>query len=176
MKNKTGLFVTVLAAALFLGGCASIPDTAMEFIGNSYAHYTERVTWEQAKKKCEDLGGHLVIINSKEENDFIVKTLFGDKEWAGPTYQDSQKWIGAYENPDGIIVWVSPNGKKVSETYNNWWSGDPLPFKRGHSKYGRYVHICPTHPAGKHIAGTWTNDSSDEKGLFGRLGFICEWE
>ena len=114
MKAKLTLFAAILAVALFGMGCASAepPSTALRWHVNAYMHYPEPVTWKEAQKKCERLGGHLVIIDSKEENDFIV-TLFKGASPSGTAAVD-HIWIGAYEDSNGVFKWVSPNGKKVS--------------------------------------------------------------
>ena len=174
------LFVAVLAVALFGMGCSSIPNaaipnTAIEFSGHSYIHFQERVTWEEAKAICERLGGHLVVIDSKEENDFIVKSLFkGASDYGGD--HSRQKWIGAYENINGEFVWVFPNGKKLTDTYNNWWKLDPLPYRKGDPLYSKYVQIKAIHHEPSVALGSWTNNKwwNDENHV--RLGFICEWE
>ena len=117
-----------------------------------------------------------MIIDSKEENDFIVKTLFKGVGSSGG-YSNNQKWIGAYENSNGVFVWLAPNGKKVSDTYDNWWAEESVPFKAGDPKYGRYAHMAPTHWESRAL-GTWTNGRSGggTDNSLGKLGFICEWE
>jgi hypothetical protein len=48
------------------------PAAAKEYDGHRYELYNISTTWDQAYKICEDLGGHLVTITTKEENDFVM--------------------------------------------------------------------------------------------------------
>jgi hypothetical protein len=69
-------------------------------------------TWEQAQAQAESLGGHLVVIESAAEQDWLVKTFGGtERFWIGLT--DS-----AQEN-----VFRRVNGS--SSTFTNWLSGEP---------------------------------------------------
>ena len=74
MKTKITLFVAVFAVALFGVGCASTPKGppvphAVKWNGHWYAYFPDHISWKEAKHHCEGLGGYLVIINDKEEND-----------------------------------------------------------------------------------------------------------
>ena len=42
---------------------------------HSYKVFDESMTWQQAKEKCESLGGHLVTITSQGEQNFVSKLL-----------------------------------------------------------------------------------------------------
>ena len=46
-------------------------DGWYRFGSKSLKLFSEKKTWEQARQFCQSLGGDLVSINSKEENDFI---------------------------------------------------------------------------------------------------------
>ncbi|KAM8827193.1 uncharacterized protein ACB058_020207 isoform 2-T2 [Synchiropus picturatus] len=66
--------------------------------------------WLTSKKECENLNGHLVIIDSKQENDFVSK--FFQHIWIGLSDRDKEgKW-----------KWV--DGTALSGT-NYWASGEP---------------------------------------------------
>ena len=77
MKTKLTLFVAVLAVALFLGGCASVPKPdvphAVKWNGHWYAFFPDSVSWDDAVKISKERGGHLVFIESKEENQFLAE-------------------------------------------------------------------------------------------------------
>ncbi|MHC4253655.1 MAG: protein kinase domain-containing protein, partial [Planctomycetota bacterium] len=51
---------------------ADIPADAAKFGGHWYKLFPEPTTWHDAKRRCEEAGGHLVTITSKEENDLVV--------------------------------------------------------------------------------------------------------
>ena len=55
---------------------------------------------------------HLVTIESKQENDFIVSLLRG-----------RAAWIGGFRFPDGTYGWT--DGHKWYGNYNNFRSGQP---------------------------------------------------
>ncbi|XP_053743830.1 asialoglycoprotein receptor 2-like [Synchiropus splendidus] len=66
--------------------------------------------WLTSKKECENLNGHLVIIDSKQENDFVSK--FFQHIWIGLSDRDKEgKW-----------KWV--DGTALTGT-NYWASGEP---------------------------------------------------
>ena len=68
-------------------------------------------TWEQAETNAQNLGGHLVSINSAEEN-AAVRALGGS----------SALWIGLNDiDSEGTFVWS--DGSPV--TYTNWVPGEP---------------------------------------------------
>ena len=59
---------------------ASLPSTGVssanalatsEASGSRYAIFDDAATWEEAKRKCEERGGHLAKISSAEETDLV---------------------------------------------------------------------------------------------------------
>ena len=64
------------------------PDNAKEFQGHHYLVVNESMTWEQARKKCVEMKGHLVTITSPEEQDFIRR--LSEENWEKYHY-----WLGA---------------------------------------------------------------------------------
>ncbi|MDP6401252.1 MAG: lectin-like protein, partial [Candidatus Marinimicrobia bacterium] len=95
---------------------SSISTSSFSNIGYYNGHYYYRsnstATWSDAKTACENAGGHLVVITSRAENDFI-KTNLG---------LSNHVWIGlSDEATEGTHVWVT--GETFS--YSNWHSGQP---------------------------------------------------
>ena len=138
----------------------SIPDDAIQFNGNHYKFYgiqdvtsNSTATWEVASQFCQNKGGHLAVICSQEENDFLFQQMkslgynnalfgFSDKEVEG-----TWKWV---------------NGTQSS--YTNWHYGEP-------NHQGSYEHYAMFYE--KYADGTW-NDGS---GIIDRnCVFICEWD
>ena len=73
-------------------------------------------SWEEAQANAEKLGGNLVSINSKEEQEFIVNTFASNDDG------DNGKWIGLIDkDQEGQWEWISGD----ETTYRNWASGEP---------------------------------------------------
>jgi outer membrane protein assembly factor BamD (BamD/ComL family) len=123
-----------------------IPKDAMQWNNHWYKIFNDIVLWHEAKAICESLGGHLAIIDNKEENDFIsglVNRIGGDITWIGAN--DIEKHG----------TWVWDNGKQV--TFFNWDNGQPNGTEEiylGINKQGKW-HDC---------------DAT------AKFPFICEWE
>jgi hypothetical protein len=67
------------------------------------------MTWTSAKVACENMGGHLVTMNTAGENTFVYQT------WPSG-------WIGyTDEAVEGIFKWVT----NEPVTYTNWNPGEP---------------------------------------------------
>ncbi|XP_045198828.2 uncharacterized protein LOC123553146 isoform X1 [Mercenaria mercenaria] len=75
------------------------------------------MTWDEAKKSCEELGGQLATVKSKEENDYIAQNVLAgcDVEvWTSGT------GLGGTES---TFKWL--DGTNVSVGYTNWKPGQP---------------------------------------------------
>lgn len=112
-------------------------------------------SFEYAEEYCEDIGGHLAIINSKEENDYIFSFLKENgKKMAFFGYADDNPWAM------GEWTWVWDQ----SNTYENWDTNGSQPNNStGNEHYAQFS---------KTGDGTW-NDAEWGKGSY---RMICEWE
>jgi hypothetical protein len=71
----------------------------------------EPMTFEEAEARCVIDGGHLIVIDSAEENDA-----------ADALAQDREAWIGYTDHADeGTFLWVTDAG----EAYERWNGGEP---------------------------------------------------
>ncbi len=88
-----------------------IPDTAVWFGGHAYQAYSVSgsVTWEAAEAFCEQMGGHLAVITSQEEQDVLT---YGNTDIL---------WIGGRRDAYGGWSWV--NGEPWG--YTSWNEGEP---------------------------------------------------
>ncbi len=77
-------------------------ELAAEWQGRRYLYIPLYKTWEEARVFCEELGGHLLSITSREENDFVA-SLF----------------------PNGCWFWL---GLLTTEQGQQWASRDPFVF------------------------------------------------
>lgn len=75
------------------------PKDVVRFDGHSYALIKEPATWHVAKRRCEEMGGHLVTFESPKEAAFVAR-LCADG--------DADAWIGASdEEEEGRIRWIT---------------------------------------------------------------------
>lgn len=119
--------------------------------GHTYYYYPNGCTWYEAKKFSENLGGHLVTIESAGEDAFVFD-LTGK----------SVAWLGLYlPEEGGSWTWVT--GKPAS--YTNWYPGQPDQCESNTEGLERFV----AYTAVKN--GQWNDDNS-----FRSNGFVCEVE
>lgn len=78
------------------------PKDTVKFGGHTYALIKDPATWHVAKQRCEEMGGHLVCLETPKEAEFIA-------EMAGKM----NCWIAATdEAEEGKWLWVT--GAKVT--------------------------------------------------------------
>lgn len=90
-------------------------ERVAEFNGHSYKFIPTKMSWKNAKKAAEGMGGYLVCITSQDEQS-VISSLITINGQVLPT------WIGLTdEKKEGEFKWV--NGEKLD--YTNWGSGNP---------------------------------------------------
>ncbi len=150
----------------------SPPDDSVEFAGHRYKVFLNPEEYDvyQSKAACEELGGHLVSINSQEEQNFIV-SLLGEKD---------NYWIGLERDSSG---WRWMDGSSFS--YSNWdyWiDADGERFSQPDNYEGREFS-CRI--AGNTVEyedwymnkGGWIDTDGSGKGEdLSTYGYICEWD
>lgn len=123
------------------------------FNGHTYQFIKQDISWANAGKYCEEQGGHLLTITSKEEQDFITDYLYS-------IYQESNSrggsWLALiYEN--GEARWTT--GEDFD--YSNWRPGEPN-AKENEIGYG----IVNRNGFWNDGGSVWSDGE----------GFICEWD
>ncbi|XP_069024900.1 CD209 antigen-like protein E [Embiotoca jacksoni] len=90
----------------------SCPEGWTRFGCSCYFKFTERKTWDESRKECQERGADLVIINNKEEQEF-VRGL----NWKGDS------WIGLQhtEKTGRTRTWTWVDGSPLTETF--WAAG-----------------------------------------------------
>lgn len=126
------------------------PENTWTYNGHRYALYFTNISWEDARKYCISIGGHLATLTSQEEHD---KTY----EESGGNYV----WIGGYRDSSYVWYWVTDE----EWDYTNWDEGEP---NNSSNVVGN--EYCATLWYG----GLW-NDLNSEN-LLEQNGFICEWD
>jgi hypothetical protein len=165
MKKKGFILVIALFAVLSVltfaptnvSAATKIPSDAFEYGGHSYYLYqtSSYITWTDAKKACEKVGGHLVTLTSKKENDAVCKYM--KNQW-------ENAWIGLYNSgSNSNQVWVWENGEESD--YMNWAEYQP-----GNNTFDyNYVWL------GYDDSEGWRTDTNDCSG-YGIVCYICEWD
>ena len=131
------------------------------YAGHVYEFYTlpesewesGPITWEQAERRCEWKGGHLAVIESQAENDYLYAAM-KQKGYENACFGYSDK------ETEGSWKWV--NG--VQSSYINWHSGEPN-NQNGDEDYAMFYQ--------KFDDGTW----NDGDGIIDvGCAYICEWD
>ncbi len=129
---------------------------------HKYEIFNEGLTWREAKEACEAQGGHLVSIDSEEEQRFIEK-LLADSELS----ESKDIWIGTAEELDNYSEWVT--GEPV--TYTNW--GVPQPDNLG----GNQRHaVIVNGDRGSEGGGYYIKKYEWDDNSNSARPYICEWD
>ncbi|XP_053533494.1 CD209 antigen-like protein C [Ictalurus punctatus] len=98
------------------------------FNSNLYYIPTEKKNWTESRQDCRERGADLVIINSNEKWEFIIKHL-GDKNraWIGLSDRDTEgewKWVDGTELKSGTGYWYGgePNNQHNNEDCAEIWT------------------------------------------------------
>lgn len=136
-----------------------------------YQVYNENLTWDEAKSRCESLGGHIVTITSTLEQ-AQIESLLRQSRTDFQSY-----WLGASADVKGMWHWVTD--EVFEKQYVNYASGQP----DGSGNYlCMYWNINGTNVASSAIdtvsnSGKWddTTINGSDTGITSH-GFICEWD
>ncbi|CAB1321038.1 unnamed protein product, partial [Coregonus sp. 'balchen'] len=97
-RNLTGLEKGLTAD----DKCPICADGWMDYGKKCYYFSNSKLTWVESRDKCVSMGGHLVIIDSEEEQTFLDDTV-GAKMSVG----EDKFWIGLTDkNEEGKWLWV----------------------------------------------------------------------
>ena len=122
------------------------------FQGHYYQVFRHKRTWDEAKRLCEAMGGHLVCITSEGEQEFVLSQLL-----QLPHLPYSACWLGGTDrDTPGHWRWVT--GEELTMT-NYLALGDPD------------EHWL----ALRFDTGRWDDYLNRGEGV-GEQWFMCEWE
>ncbi len=135
---------------------------------HKYQYFEGGISWYDAKKKCEELGGHLLVISSVEEQAYI-NSYVDELRQAGKLTK-LNIWLGATVN-NGVITWV--NGEKTN--YTNWATGEPNNYGDVENSLMMYTSLSNGN------LGSWNDESGNGRNDGGAytlstMGYICEWD
>lgn len=141
----------MLAVCALLTSCQSEKRTpaAVQFAGHRYLVVDEKVTWQEARQRCEKMGGYLCCIESQAEQEFIAKLAAGRYLYLG----------GTDEATEGEWEWI--NGSLFG--YTCWMAGQPNNWEGNENYLATYDE------------GEWVDVAAEGDGFWMPTGFICEW-
>lgn len=146
------LFAITMVAfmSLFSVTQAHVLDGAKEWNGHYYKVIGQKMNWDEAKKFCESVGGHLATAETSAENEMLKELVmkYGNNRY------NFYLIGGIYQNN----VWRWITGKPIID-YFDWVNG-----AEGTSAY-KYLCLNGA-KEGKWVA---THDNV-------HCEFICEWE
>ncbi|XP_057177782.1 C-type lectin domain family 4 member M-like isoform X2 [Triplophysa rosa] len=89
---------------------------------------SEKKNWTESRRYCRVRGADLIIINNKEEQEFVLNVTGGEEAWIGLSDSDEE---GRWEWVDGSTLTYSfwglrePNGgtrENCVESYRSGWN------------------------------------------------------
>lgn len=149
---KKILFVGVLVAFMSLVSVtqAHVLDGAKEWSGHYYKIISMKMEWEEAKKFCESMGGHLATAETSAENEMLKELILNSNN---PGY--SYLYLIGGNNKNNIWRWIT--GKPIVDYFD--WSSRGLEY---------YEYLCFYKEKSEY---KWTTTYRTDK-----QAFICEWE
>ncbi|MCK8215269.1 hypothetical protein LW982_17945, partial [Erwinia amylovora] len=70
--DTSSLIKSKITEAEAAGVARQKPKNTVKFNGHEYALIDEKVTWHTAKKRFEEMGGHLACLNTPSESAFLL--------------------------------------------------------------------------------------------------------
>lgn len=147
-------------------GFASAHSVANRTHTSRYELVKESLSWEEASRRCQEMGGHLATITSPSEE----RQLIAMAEAQGVKYL----WLGGYTSYDSYQNiyghWVT--GETFS--YQNWTPGEPSRVDQDGTPE-RYLMLWFVRGA-----WAWNDQRNDPAGVVSSMakymGFVCEYE
>ncbi|XP_060721528.1 C-type lectin domain family 4 member A-like isoform X2 [Tachysurus vachellii] len=91
-----------------------------------YYFSSSKLNWTQSRDYCVEKGGHMVIITSQTEQDFVVSQI-GETHWIGLNDLETEgQWMWVNNQPlkeTGVTFWYSAPGRP--DEPDNWKEEDP---------------------------------------------------
>ena len=126
------------------------PDAVLTFAGHRYQFISGKDSWTEARDKAVTMGGHLLTITSKEEDDFLSRsyerlfTMDNDYAFIGGTATSTPNWT--------------------------WASGEPFNYKPAKFTFSAGTRMLSlSRNSGKLV---WKDQWTGARGL----GFFIEWD
>ena len=144
------------------------PIKTVESNGHRYDLYDNAMGWKAAESFCESLGGHLITINTAEEES-IASQMIDD--------QYRFLWIGMQYNLDSTS-WEWVTGEDI--TYTNWRANRPNTQNGSTVTVEEFGMMFPPSYAMGGLFGQWDDNNGDDSysSWYGyhNSSFICEYD
>lgn len=130
-------------------------NTSIE--SHRYEVVNTRMTWEEAKSYCENLGGYLATIESQDEYNKIVQLANASGR--------KVLWLGAQKNSNQSFEWITGE----SFEYSSWLSGEPN--NEGGNENCLVMFLVNNQ-------WVWADVPNDLSAYYGAdtVGFVCEYD
>jgi len=116
--------------------------------GHVYRIFKEQVTWAEAKRTCEKMNGHLAIVESEREDEFLKGIIRATNK---------NFWIGLFDNGRGQWTWVDEKQLQyIGFSERSLSSKLKGPRTALYAQYFKYA---------------WAEEAPDRLN-----GFLCEWD
>lgn len=131
--------------------------------GHRYKFIRESLSWEDAQKKCVDLGGHLMTLETRAEHDVI-------SQWVKNGFGANRNQFGA-----GASVWMGGQEVEVRPGDKQWrWvTGEPITFTAWRGHHPHRVEQNRDYLTLSLERGDWVNFWGEKHP---DTFFICEWD
>ena len=129
---------------------------------STYQLFIEDVSWTEARDRCVEKGGHLVVISDDEELQKVIDLA--------KSYGVNMLWVGCHR-VDGTLVWETDDQVSIYP----WGAGEPSYMDSYDGVYEDYVMLWNNN-------GWVYNDSrndpvADYPGAYsGKIAYVCEFE
>ncbi|KAL7841364.1 hypothetical protein SRHO_G00250550 [Serrasalmus rhombeus] len=116
------------------------------FSSSVYYISTDKKSWSESRQDCRARGADLLIINSREEQDFTETLRRGQKTWIGLSDQDTErvwKWVDGSALTTRFWGHNEPNSKAADEDcVVTGHTSDPLQNWADYPCNRRFAWIC----------------------------------
>lgn len=130
-------------AAAETAGVRPRPKNTVKFGGHEYALIEDKSTWHLAKQRCEEMGGHLAIINTPQEAQFLIAVCGKHDAWVGASdeaAEDHWTWVdGTACNESIKATWRLTD--QTGEQHNLLWFTPDQQWAAGRGG-ARVAYLC----------------------------------
>lgn len=126
------------------------PKNWKPFSSHCYFYPTEAKPWRESEERCSRMGAHLVVITSKEEQDFITQNTKMNTAYyvglADPQGERRWQWVDGTPYNENVTFWhpYEPSDKNehcVILNYRNKWGWNDVICERPQGSVCEMVNI-----------------------------------